>query len=384
MAINNKLKFLMLAALFLSGLSAVRAQTANYFLDPDSETPRFIQRLSWSGGTYALHCEIIIEREEGAGYVDFLDKFTNGNFFDISLPPGNYRFRVIPYDILGKPSEASRWAEFKVYNAVKPEIYKPEEELEYYNDNQGSKFEFNGRNIEPDAQVYFVNSKGEYIFPSEIIRSDDGSSLLVAFDKNQLVDGEYEVFIINPGGLETSLGGIDYKTYREKSFGLMHYIFGVSFMPSFQVFGGNFGSERFLFHINARISMISCLFSNNYIGMEFTFSNYTKFLNEIEYFYGDDNSYSYYQYENIQNGFTLSYNLLFVNWLPGRNAAVNFRIGGGFELQPMELSFINMGVSFMYRIYGIFNIEAGVNFPRSLIDNSIGNVNPWVGLTIIF
>jgi hypothetical protein len=365
MAINNKLKFLLLAALFLSGLSAVQAQSAHYFLDPDSEDPRFIQRLTWSGGTYALHCEIIIEKEESAGYVNYLNKITNSNFLDLSLPPGNYRFRVIPYDILGKPSEGSRWAEFKVFNAVKPEIFIPEEELEYYNDNQGSKFEINGRNIEPDAQVYFVNSKGERIIPSEIIRSYDGSSLLVAFDKNKLVDGEYEVFIVNPGGLETSLGGINYKNYRER-FGLMHYIFSVSFMPSFNIYDTDYSPGVFLFYINARISIISCIFSNNYMGMEFTVSRFTKI--------SEDNKW---------DGFKAGYNLLFVNWLPGRNASVNFRIGIGFDTQPVELSFSTMGVSFLYRFYKNFAVEAGMNFPALFYNKSSGEAQPWIGLSLL-
>jgi hypothetical protein len=366
MAINNKLKFLMLAALFLLGLSAVRAQSANYFLDPDSEEPRFIQRLTWSGGTYALHCEIILEKEESTGYVTYLTKITNSNYLDISLPPGNYRFRIIPYDILGKPSEGSRWAEFKVFNAVKPEIFKPEEELEYYNDNRGSKFEFSGKNIDPDAQIYFVNSKGERIIPSEVIRSSDGSSLRVAFDKNQLVDGEYEVFIVNPGGLETSLGGIDYKTYREK-FGLMHYFTGVSFMPSFQSYGEGLSSAGFLYNINARIGIISCIFSNNYIGMEFTVSWYSVFLDEYK-----------------RDGFISGFNLLFINWLPGRNAAVNYRIGIGFDMQPMSLNHVNLGLSFLYRIHQNFSFEGGVNFSRQVVDRSIGDLQPWAGLTVFF
>jgi len=374
MAINNKLKRLMLTALFLCGLSAVQAQTANYFLDPDSETPRFIQRLTWSGGTYALHCEIIIEKEEESEFVNFLSKTTNSNYLDISLPPGNYRFRVIPYDILGKPSEGSQWKDFKVYNAVKPEIYKPEEELEYYNDNQGSKFEFSGKNFEPDAQVYFVNSKGEHIIPSEIIRSEDGSSLRVVFDKNQLVDGEYEVIIVNPGGLETSLGGIDYKTYREK-FGLMHYFASVSFMPSFQSYGEGFSSGGFLFHINGRAGIISCIFSNNYIGMEFTVSKFFKFSQD-----------------NQWDGFTTGFNMLFINWLPGRNASVNYRIGIGFDMEPMDLNYVNLGVSFLYRIFQNFSIEGGVNFSNVLnerIDGVIkpsnaGDLQPWVGVTFLF
>ena len=366
MAINSKLKCLTLTVLFLSGLSALQAQTANYFLDPDSETPRFIQRLTWSGGTYALHCQVIIQKEEGGEYIGYMDNITTGLYLELSLPPGNYRFRVIPYDILGKPTEGTQWVEFKVYNALKPEIYQPEEELEYYNNVQGSNFEFNGRNFEPDAKVYFVNSKGEQIVPSEIIRSEDGSSLRVVFDKNQLVDGEYEVFIVNPGGLETSLGGIDYKSYRER-FGLMHYLVGISFMPSFQVFGEGFSSGGFLFYINARASVISCMFSNSYIGMEFLFSKFIKISSD-----------------NVWDGFTAGYNILFINWLPGRNAAVNYRIGAGFDLQPMDLSYTIMGVSFMCKIYKNFNIEAGLNFPHSMNKSSSGEVQPWVGLTVLF
>ena len=366
MAINNKLKCLLLAGLFLSGLFRIQAQTTGYFLDPDSEEPRFIQRLAWSGGTYSLHFEVIIEKEEGAGFASYLNKIVIGNYLDISLPPGNYRYRVIPYDILNKPSEGTQWAAFKVFNAVKPEIFKPEEDLEYYNDNRGSKFEFYGKNIEPDAQVYFVNSKGEHIVPVETIRSDDGSSIRVVFDKNQLIDGEYEVFIINPGGLETSLGGIDYKSYREK-FGLMHYFVGASFMPSFQSYGEELNPGGFLFYINARIGIISCLFSSNYIGMEFSVSRYTKFTDD-----------------DVEGGFTTGYSLLFMNWLPGRKAAVNLKMGIGFDMQPMELNYQNLGVSFLYRIYQNFNIEVGINFSRPLDSSKVGDIQPWAGLTIIF
>jgi hypothetical protein len=366
MAINSKLKCLMLTALFFSALSAVQAQTANYFLDPDSETPRFIQRLTWTGGTYSLHCEVIIEKEEGGGYVNFMNTTTTTYYLELSLPPGNYRFRVIPYDILGKPAEGTQWKEFTVYNAVKPEIYQPEEELDYFVDNQGSNFEFNGKNFEPDVKVYFVNSKGEHIVPAEVLRNYDGSSIRVVFDKNQLVDGEYEVIIVNPGGLETSLGGIDYKSYREK-FGLMHYVVGVSFMPSFQVFGEGFSQDGFLFYINARASIISCMFDNSYIGMEFTVSNFYKFSNDNEW-----------------DGFTAGFNFLFINWLPGRSAAVNFRLGAGFDMQPMDLSYTLLGLSFMYRIYENFYIEAGAIFPHSMINTSSGEVQPWIGLTVLF
>jgi len=364
MAINSRYKYLILTALFLFGLYALQAQNAGYFLDPNSEEPRFIQRLTWIGGIYSLHCEIIIEREEDGEYIDYFSQLTTGNYLDISMPPGNYRFRVIPYDILGRPSIGTEWELFKVFNAVKPELYKPGEDY-YYNDKQGTKFEFNGKNIEPDAKFYFVNSKGEHIVPAFIIRNDYGNSIRLTFNKNQLIDGEYEFFVVNPGGLETSISGINYKSYREK-FGLMHYVVCASFMPSFQAYGEGFNGNIF---ISAQISVISCIFLNNYIGMEFTVSGFKKW-------WDDD----YGGYEQIS--FTTGYNLIFINWLPDRKAAFNFRIGIGFDMQPMDLNYTNIGVSFLYRLFMNLCVEGGINFSHPIKNSTDGYLQPWVGLTL--
>jgi len=367
MAINSKIKRLLFTVLFLYGLFHVQAQTAGYFLDPNSAEPRFIQRLSWSGGMYARHCEVIIEKEESSGYVNYLRQFTSDNYFDISLPPGNYRFRVIPYDILDKPTAGTKWEPFTVFNAVKPEIYKPEDELDYYNDRQGSKFEFSGKNIEPDAEIYFVNSKGERIVPVEIIRNDDGDSVRLVFDKGQLVDGEYDVFIVNPGGLETSLGGIEYRTYKEK-FGEIHFTAGISYMPAFHLYGEDIGSGGSLYYLSARAGINACIVSNKYFGLEFSLS---KFWNNDNYI------------NNKENGYVFGYNFIFINWLPERIGAVNFKIGVGFDMQLMNINSSNVGVFFLYRVFKYLNIEAGVDFIYTFSDDS-GNILPWIGIGMIY
>jgi len=367
MAINTNIKRLMLTALFLYGLFSVQAQTASYFLDPDSAEPRFIQRLSWSGGMYARHCEVIIEKEEGGGYVNYFRQFTTNNYFDISLPHGNYRFRVIPYDILDKPSTGTQWAQFTVFSAIKPEIYKPEDELDYYNDRQGSKFEFTGKNIEPEAEVYFVNSGGKRIDPVEIIISDDGNSVRVAFDKGQLVDGEYDVFIVNPGGLETSLGDIEYRTYKEK-FGELHYTAGISFMPAFHLYGEELNSDGSLYYLSARVGINACIVSNKYFGVEFSLS---KFWNNDNYI------------NSAENGYIFGYNFIFINWLPERVGAVNFKIGVGFDMQLMTVNNSTVGVFFLYNVLKYLNIEAGVDYIHTFSDNS-GNILPWIGICMIF
>jgi len=378
MAINSGLKCLILTALFFSGLFVLQAQSAGYFLDPDSEEPRFIQRLAWSGGTYSLHCEVIIEKEEEGEYTDYLREFTTSNYLELSMPPGDYRFRVIPYDILGKQGTETQWESFKVFKAVKPELYQSAGEIDYFNDKHGSKFEFYGNNIEQDAGIYFVNSAGARIVPAQKRVNYNGTNVSLVFNKGQLVDGKYDVFVVNPGGLETSINGIDFKTYREK-FGVAHYIAGFSFMPSYQGYGDGLSSGGFLYYLTARIGVISCMFLNNYIGMEFTLSRFSKHWD-----YNDSTT----------SGYTTEYNLIFINWLPERKAAVNYKIGVGFDMQPMDLSCFNTGVSFLYHLFQYLNIEAGVIYTHKFNDNdndngdgggvNSGAILPWIGLCLTF
>jgi len=367
MAINSQLKYLILTALFFLGLFSAQAQTAGYYLDPNSEEPRFIQRLAWSGGMYSLHYEIIIEKEEYGEYVNYMNKSVTDNYFDISLSPGNYRFRVIPFDVLNKPSKGTDWAPFKVFNAVRPELYQPGNELDYYNDRQGCKFYLNGKNIEPDAKIYFVNSEGEHIVPVETIRNDDGNSVRLVFDKGQLVDGKYDIFIVNPGGLETSLAGINYRTYKEK-FGEIHYTAGISFIPAFNIYGEENSFGRSLYYLSARIGLNACIVSNKYFGVEFSLSRFWK---------KDD------FFNNTTSGYIFGYNLIFINWLPERIGAINLKAGVGFDTQIMDINYLNAGLYFLYHASKYLNIEAGADYTHKINDKS-GAILPWVGISLIF
>jgi hypothetical protein len=365
MAINSRFKILVLTAMFLCGLSVLSAQTAGYFLDPSSEEPRFIQRLAWSGGAYSLHYEVIIEREDSREYMNLMSEFTTGNFIDISLPPGNYRFRIIPYDILDRPSTGTQWVQFKVFKAVRPELYRQEEKTEYTNDKQEYIFVFSGRNLEPDANIYFVSPRGDHIVPVEIGINDDGRKVSLVFNKDQLINGEYEVFVINPGGLQTNLSGINFESPKER-LNKTFCIVGVSWIPLYPAYGDGFGDGWTLANICARISLNACLFLNNYMGMEFTLIKYPDSV------------------PNMPKIFIAGYNFLLINWLPSQKMAYNFRAGIGFTTQPLDFNYLNIGVSFLYRIGRNLNIETGIDYSHSFNDSVGGGIQPWIGMSILF
>jgi len=128
MAINNK-RYLLLAIIFIVFTSFLSAQDAGYFIEEKGDEVKYVQRFVWRGGENALHYEVIFEREVNGRYSRYLREITKAQFIEVSLPPGNYRFRVIPYDILGRPTEGSQWVNIVILPVPKQEQYeelKPE------------------------------------------------------------------------------------------------------------------------------------------------------------------------------------------------------------------------------------------------------------------
>jgi hypothetical protein len=113
MATNNK-KYLLLAIILFGFLPILSAQTAGYFIEGEGDEVKVFQRFVWNGGEYALRYEVVFEKEIDGTYRAHLREFTTSQFIEVSLTPGVYRLRVIPYDILGRPAESSQWARVEI------------------------------------------------------------------------------------------------------------------------------------------------------------------------------------------------------------------------------------------------------------------------------
>jgi len=104
------LKWALFTALFFFSMaSSLWAQNRRYVTEQ-----RFIQRLVWVGDEYAFRYEVVIERNEGEGYYEFKRESTTSSALVISLPLGDYRYRVTPYDYLDQPGESSDWVTLDV------------------------------------------------------------------------------------------------------------------------------------------------------------------------------------------------------------------------------------------------------------------------------
>jgi len=92
---------------------------------------RYVQQLVWIGDEFTRRYEIIIERNEGKAYSAFLRDFAEKPPFQISLPPGVYRYRVIPYDYLDQSGVPSKWVTLEIKPA-------PIVSVEVRTDNDGN------------------------------------------------------------------------------------------------------------------------------------------------------------------------------------------------------------------------------------------------------
>ena len=114
-------KSILPAALFFLAVF-LPAQAVENFQGSDSAEIQYTRRFTWTKDEYALQYEVAIEKYEGGAYRSLLREFVDVSTIEVSLAPGQYRCRVIPYDFLEKPREGSPWMNFEVRAAagIKP------------------------------------------------------------------------------------------------------------------------------------------------------------------------------------------------------------------------------------------------------------------------
>jgi hypothetical protein len=337
---NRNSFFIILTILFFINhpLWAQKAQSGgNYVIEQ-----RYVQQLVWVGDEYAFKYEVVIERGEGRTYRAYQREFTEKPTLQISLPPGNYRYRVISYDYLEQPGDASVWINLE----IKP---SPIVSVEVETDENGS---------------YIIRSPGS----------------------DQIVPGVNEIIIKNPDELEIENGKliVDEQTAggSQKTFS---FYLSAAWSPLIPLYGGIqeiFGNEFYA----AGASMCFGAFYNKLNwwfspGLEFSSSWYA--LNKTQ---GGDTV-------GIQAGAT-GFNIIAQKRFFSQKMAVTLRAGGALAFQIGETTIgqesyaigglapqLNLGASFLYQVWKQLYLETGVSFTFHMNqNNSSGYLRPWFGI----
>jgi hypothetical protein len=178
------------------------------------EKAEIIQRINWEKEDDVLKYEFIIEKKEGDTFTQVFDGSTEETELEISLPPGEYRYRVLVYDLLGRQRPAPEWSRLIVLPALQPEITSvnpPFIDISSLN----TTITLGGKNLVQDAEVYFTPAEGggeslaDFLLQSTPLSKDnyhvDNSETIARLELNDIPfeKGFYDIIIKNPGGLFT-------------------------------------------------------------------------------------------------------------------------------------------------------------------------------------
>jgi hypothetical protein len=360
----------------------LQAQNSGYFLDSGEGELRSTQRLTWIGDEYARTYEVIIEEEVEGTYRELRREFTTALFIEVSLLPGKYRCQVVPHTFLNQVGKASEWMYIEVLAALHPELddILPEFFLLAMDTGSGVALyamRVSGKNLIPGAEIFLHGPGGERIVPFEIQTGGNGTHVQLFFEKNQLVAGNYELIVINPGGFSTGRSGISFpppgpvdkidhiKPVRF-AYDKVDIFLSTALMPYFTISdkGDRFFRQKLSFGTTGRFGVVSA--KPNYFNP------------------GLELAVSYGSFGTGSGGHALAFalNLSALKWFPGDRMALTFRLGAGYSvLLPDDgAAHTNMGGSFLLFVLKHLYLETGLDYAYWLSALHPSCFRPWIGM----
>jgi len=379
----------LLIFIFLSPVSMLCAQDdsseqkPDYHIDYSEGEAKFFQRLMWDKDEYALYYEIEIQIYSTM-YSDCLIETAKDNFIFVSLPPGQYRYSVTTFDLLGRRTETSDWMEFKIIAAHQPGITRIVPDAFYMDQIADRILHIAGANIFEDSVIY-LRDDDKYLYPADRIYVNN-SRIRLIFDDETLIPGSYSIVIENPGGLIFSYDGF-FVGYRKP----LDFFIKIILNPSIPVYGEMkevFGSNLFLPCTGISIETISSKRTFFNYGIEFAASTY--FISPLTRFQKDLEDFNY-NISNSSNGVAfadIDMNLSFQKRFNNMRNTVTLRFGTGISFfagygehgYGGSDAHINAGISTLFLLYDIFHLEAGVSFSYYIAAPSFLLVKPAIAM----
>jgi hypothetical protein len=370
---------LLLAAFFCApGTAVLWGQEAGYRIEDDG---RFVQLLSWEPQESVLYYKAEIEKQTGELWEGTLTAEMEEPFFESSLPPGTYRYRVRAYDLLERPGPVSDWIQFKIFPAKQPELLRFSPEVFYLGEDLAWVIDIFGRDLADGIEILLRGSQGRLIEPGTIRVGQSGNEARLTFSYEQLEMGDYVIQVTNPGGLRAEL-----QTFRIAFGKPLDINVSAGYRPLVSFYGHItelFETAFLPLGAYSRLGIIPFKRCWGSLGFELE-PSWNYFLAAQE----DFNVQAHISGAAIYG--------VYQRWFSNRVMVFDFRIGGGIyavldysftfdrgKTEPMTILIpaIAAGISFKWLIRKPFFVETGLDFTHffTVDDPSPGYLRPFAG-----
>ena len=175
-----------------------------YFLKETDKGVTLVQRLSWESLDDILGFEFELAQQDRKTKVwRVIDKRTvKTNYADVSLPPGDYRFRVRVINLLGQKEDASAYRNFAIRIAYQPEVTTVSPHVINFDELEEQTLTITGKNFHEETSFTLTNDFSGSVLHGTIVElKDNGTHAVVAFEFMKANPGTYTFAAVDPSDL---------------------------------------------------------------------------------------------------------------------------------------------------------------------------------------
>ncbi len=171
-----------------------------------NDAKQFTQVIEWEYVDYAMHYEIVLEKNTTLNEWEVYDTFdVTTNLLELTLNAGNYRYNVTVYNIFGRAEQTSDWYTFTIEKALQPvvaDIFPKELELPPAGTEESNAIiALNPRDVSDEATFFLKGKNEDETLYGDFVGFDENGMMQIEFNTEQLDSGDYELIIQDPSGL---------------------------------------------------------------------------------------------------------------------------------------------------------------------------------------
>ena len=191
-----------------------RNEKKKYFLQETDKGVTLVQRLSWEQLDDIFGFEFDLEQQDKKTKTwRLIDRRTvKTNYADVSLPPGDYRFRVRVINLLGQKEDASPYRNFAIRIAYQPEVATVSPQVINFDEMKDQTLTITGKNFHEETSFILTNNFSGSVLHGTILEiKDNGTQAVVAFEFMKAIPGTYTLAAVDPSDLSAEHDDIAFR-----------------------------------------------------------------------------------------------------------------------------------------------------------------------------